>query len=166
MKVVAETARLEFREFSADDALGLFELNSDPEVIRYTGDIAFTDVGAAREFLENYGHYAMHGYGRWTISLKSIGAYVGFCGLRCSSRNGEVDLGFRIMRRHWNQGLGTEAAREALRLGFDKYGLQKVVGRAMAENRSSHRVLEKLGMVRVGKFEESERIWYRYELTA
>lgn len=43
MKVglVPETARLEFRRFSAEEAAGLFQLNGDPEVVRYTGDTAF-----------------------------------------------------------------------------------------------------------------------------
>jgi RimJ/RimL family protein N-acetyltransferase len=164
VKLIAETTRLEFRQFSAEDAPGLFQLNNDPEVNRYTGDVSFNDEGEALEFLLGYGHCALHGYGRWSVYLKGTGEYVGFCGLKYSLEKGEVDLGFRILRRYWNQGLATEAAAEALRMGFELYGLERIVGRAMKDNRASHRVLEKLGMVRAGEFEESGQIWYQYEI--
>lgn len=164
--MVTETTRLEFRQFAAEDAPGFFELNNDPEVIRFTGDVAFNDEGEALEFLLGYRHYALHGYGRWSLYLKSTGEYVGFCGLKHSPDNSEVDLGFRLLRRYWYQGLATEAATEALRMGFESYRLDRIVGRAMEDNHASHRVLEKLGMVRAGQFVESGRIWCRYEIVS
>jgi ribosomal-protein-alanine N-acetyltransferase len=160
-----ETKRLEFRKFSAGDAAGFFQLNNDPEVIRYTGDKAFVDENEALDFLVGYTHYASHGYGRWSVYLKETGEYVGFCGLKYSPEKDEVDLGFRIMREHWGKGLATEAAAEALRLGFEQYGLRKIVGRAMEDNLASHQVLEKVGMVRVREYEEVGRVWVQFQIS-
>lgn len=42
--VLIETERLILRESVVNDAPDLFEMNSDPEVLKYTGDVAFTSV--------------------------------------------------------------------------------------------------------------------------
>lgn len=49
--VILQTPRLLLRELTPADSENLYLLNSDPEVIRYTGDAAFADVEAAKEFL-------------------------------------------------------------------------------------------------------------------
>ena len=162
--LVTQTERLELRKFSRNDATGFFRLNSDPEVVRYTGDAAFRDVTEAQNFLEGYDHYALHGYGRWSVYLKETGEYIGFCGLKYSQEKDEVDLGFRFMRHYWNKGLATEAARESLRIGFEQFGLVKIVGRAMEANLASIRVLEKLGMNRAGRFNENGQVWVLFEI--
>jgi RimJ/RimL family protein N-acetyltransferase len=158
------TERLELRRFSSDDAAGFFRLNEDPEVIRYTGDSAFADENSARKFILNYSHYSHHGYGRWSVYNKLSGQYVGFCGLKYSPEKNEVDLGFRILRKYWGKGFATEAGIESLRLGFQRYGFKKIVGRAMEANLASHRVLEKLKMSRVNRFDEEGQIWIQYEI--
>ena len=61
-KIESETERLELRRFSPEDALGFFTLSEDPEGIRYTGDVAFTDENEAREFTADYSHYSLYGY--------------------------------------------------------------------------------------------------------
>lgn len=46
--------RLYLREFDSElDAKAMYELNSDAEVIRYTGDEPFTTEKEAKQFLEN-----------------------------------------------------------------------------------------------------------------
>jgi len=163
-EIESETERLELRRFSLGDAPGFFSLNEDPEVIRYTGDVAFADENEARNFILDYNHYSLHGYGRWSIFIKETGEYVGFCGLNYSLEKNEVDLGFRIRRAHWGSGIATEAGRESLRLGFERYGLKKIVGQAMNANLASRRVLEKLKMIETSQFEEGGHIWIQYEI--
>jgi RimJ/RimL family protein N-acetyltransferase len=52
MDVVIETDRLLFRRFTEDDAPLLYDLNLDPEVIRYTYD-PLTDVEHARKVIKD-----------------------------------------------------------------------------------------------------------------
>jgi RimJ/RimL family protein N-acetyltransferase len=163
-EIESETGRLELRRFSAGDAPGFFSLNKDPEVIRYTGDVSFADENEARDFILGYNHYSEYGYGRWSVFIKETDEYVGFCGLKYSPEKDEVDLGFRVLRAHWGKGFATEAGRESLRLGFERYGLKKIVGRAMSSNLASHRVLEKLNMVETSQFEENGHAWIQYEI--
>lgn len=166
MTIVAETERLILREFSPSEAAALYALNADPEVIRYTGDRAFVDVAEARQLLATYDAYRERGYGRWSIYRKDSGEYIGFCGLAYRPETDEVDLGFRFYRRCWGSGYATEAGQRSLELGFGRYGLTKIVGRAIDGNSASQHVLTKLGMSPLSSFERDGRTWVQYEITA
>jgi len=150
---VLETPRLLLREFLVEDAINIFELNSDAEVIRFTGDQPFASLGAAKLFLQGYSKYATDGYGRWAVLLKEHSTYLGWCGLNYSAGTDETDLGFRFMRRYWNQGFATEAAEGCLHFGFQQLRLNRIIGRAMTENTASVRVLQKIGMTFESEFD-------------
>lgn len=72
-----ETKRLILRHFEEQDAWDMYLLNSDPMVLRFTGDHPFKSVPEARDFILNYRQYEMNGYGRWTVILKETGEYIG-----------------------------------------------------------------------------------------
>lgn len=144
MSTVLETDRLILREFILEDAPSFFNLNNDPDVIRYTGDKPFSSIEHARQFISEYKEYAAHGYGRWACIEKNSGEWIGFCGLR--KEEDEVDIGFRFHRRYWGKGYATESAQACLDHGFRELQLASIIGRASIENTASIRVLEKLGM--------------------
>ncbi len=160
------TDRLVLRRFCAQDAAPLFELNSDAEVLRYTGDEPFPNVAAAADFIRGYSHYRDHSFGRWAVTGRESGAFMGFCGLRSSAHTGEVDLGFRLFRKYWARGIATEAARATLKAGFEQFKLGEITGRAMRENLPSITVLQKLGMRFRELSEEKELFWLVYAITA
>ena len=54
MNVIIETDRLFLRQFIADDAIELFNLNNDPDVVKYTGDKPFRDLREAQQFVNDY----------------------------------------------------------------------------------------------------------------
>jgi RimJ/RimL family protein N-acetyltransferase len=129
-----------------DDAEGMFELNADPEVLRFTFDDPFASLEAARAFLEDYQHlYDREGFARFAALDASTGTFLGWCGLRRQS-DGEIDLGYRYKRAAWGQGYATEAAQATLRYGFDEAGLRRIIARAHVDNAASIRVLQKVGM--------------------
>ena len=153
MKVIIETERCYLREFSVSDAQHFYDLNADEEVIKYTGDKAFSTIAEAKSFLQNYHQYELYGYGRWAVIEKSNNEFLGWCGLKYSPDLEEVDLGFRFFRKYWNQGFATETAKACVDYGFNQLQLTKIVGRAMERNIGSVKVLEKTGMTFVGKFD-------------
>lgn len=140
------TPRLLMRQLFEKDAGELYLLNSDPEVLRYTGDKPFASVEEARAFIRGYGQYALYRRGRLGMFMKETGAFVGWCGLKYHPENGETELGFRLKREYWNQGYATEAARASLHYGFNVLELSTIMGRVMKGNTASVRVLEKIGM--------------------
>ncbi len=161
-----ETPRLLLREFREDDAEALFRLNSDPEIMRYTGDTPFTDPASARHFLHHYDDYARNGFGRWAVTRRSDGEFMGFCGLRRDPDSGEVDLAFRLFRKFWASGYATEASSACLQAGFEDFGLAEIVGRAMRENLPSISVLQKLGMKYRDMVEDDGEFWLVYAVGA
>ncbi|MCB0636656.1 MAG: GNAT family N-acetyltransferase [Lewinella sp.] len=145
-RLILETPRLVLREFLPTDAPFFYEMNLDPEVIRYTGDRPFTSTAEAEDFIRAYDQYKVNGYGRWSVMEKITGNYLGFCGLKFHPDTHETDLGYRLMRRYWGHGMATEASRACLAYGFKELGLTSIVGRVRQDNSASIRVLEKNGM--------------------
>lgn len=165
MKPILETERLLLRELNPDDAGDFFNLNENPNVIKYTGDKAFQNIDEAREFLENYQDYRLNGYGRWAVMSKENNEFVGWCGLKYNSSTDETDVGFRFFEHYWNKGFATESARACIDYGFKKLKLNTVVGRAMQDNIASVKVLEKLGMkyLRDFDFDGHKGVIYKIE---
>jgi [ribosomal protein S5]-alanine N-acetyltransferase len=115
-------------------------------VVRYTGDAPFSSVEDAFNFLINYDHYNLYGFGRWAVIHKSDSEFAGWCGLKYTPERDEHDIGFRFFKKHWNKGFATESAKACLDYGFRRLGLKTIVGRAMKANTASINVLQKTGM--------------------
>lgn len=152
MNVIIETHRLLLRTFTLEDAPLIYELNLDPEVIRYTLD-PIRDIEHAREVLEKtiLPQYALYNHGRWAVHTKSNKDFIGWCGLKARPERIEIDLGYRFIKTTWGKGYATEAAFACIKYGFEKLNLQRIVGRTMPDNKTSLRVLEKCGMKYIGE---------------
>ena len=151
--IVLETPRLLLREFLLSDAEDMYALNSNWEVIQYTGDTSFESLEAAREFLRNYDPYSKTGMGRWLVIRKSDKACLGWCGLKWHEGDW-IDLGYRFFQEYWNQGYATESSQYCLDYGFNELNLKEIFATVMPENIGSVRVLEKLGFQFIKEIEE------------
>lgn len=147
-KIKLETERLILSEFSNSDEKLIFDLNSDPEVVQYTGDASLSTLNDAQSLLTTVilPQYA-DGIGRWAVNLKSTGEFIGWCGLKFLKELNEIDLGYRIAKKYWGSGYMTEAAKACLVYGFEVKKMEKIVARAVIENKASIRVIEKCGMI-------------------
>lgn len=145
---ILETPRLLLRPFTLDDAQAFYQLVSNAQITRYTGDLPVADVQAARDLMlaRPLRDYAVNGFGRHAVVEKSSGEVVGFSGLKRLT-NGEVEIGYRFLIRCWGLGYATESAREALRWGREELRLPRIIGQVVRDNTASVRVLEKLGLV-------------------
>jgi RimJ/RimL family protein N-acetyltransferase len=142
-----ETRRLCLRMFELADSDALAKINSDPEVMRYTGDGNPVSREQTETRLQGYiEHWQQHGFGLRAAIHKHDHAFVGFCGLQFVAGTQEIEIGFRLAKQYWGQGLATEAARAVIRHGFQVLGLERIIGLAHPENLASQRVLEKSGL--------------------
>lgn len=146
MKKIIETERLFLRELMIEDAENFYELNLNPNVIRYTGNLPFAYVEEAKHFLQHYKDYNENGYGRWAVINKSDNEFLGWCGLKYDPTTNETDIGFRFFEKYWNKGFATESAEACVHYGFERLKLKKIIGRAMFANKASIKVLEKIGL--------------------
>jgi [ribosomal protein S5]-alanine N-acetyltransferase len=159
-----ETARTLLRRLTVDDAEDFYTLNLDKEVLKYTGDQPFENMEAAKDFLIHYDQYEKYGVGRLAVIEKSSSKFIGWCGLKYNPQINEYDIGFRFFRAYWNKGFATETAKKCLEVGFNQWGIERIVGRAMKENMASIKVLEKLAMTYKGNFDFNGHEGVIYEL--
>lgn len=163
MAVKLETDRLILREMDVEDAADLYEMDADPEVYKYTGDIVPESVAHTTERISKYPDYKKYGYGRWTTVLKETGEIIGWCGLKYLDDINETDLGYRWKPKHWGNGYATEASLACLEFGFKELELEQVVAQAYKENVASIKVMEKIGMTYWKQLntEENPGLFYR-----
>lgn len=146
MAIALSSERLYLKEMNISDAQNLFLLNSTTEVIQYTGDVMFTSIEDAEYLIRNYTQYKTHKMGRLSLFDKANGDYIGWCGLKYLEETGQVDIGYRLLKKHWGKGYATEAAIVCLDYGFNILNLEEIIGTAMLENTASINVFKKLGM--------------------
>jgi len=155
MNIILETQRLYLREFINSDGFHFYELNNDPEVIKYTGNKAFQSLDEANNFIKNYSDYRQNGFGRWAVCLKETDEFLGWCGLKQEKQ--VIDLGFRFYKKYWNNGFATEAAKACINYGFLKLKLPEIIGRAYVKNTASIRVLKKCNLKFEKRFEYDKK---------
>jgi RimJ/RimL family protein N-acetyltransferase len=66
-----------------------------------------------------------------------------------------ADLGYRLLRRHWDKGLASEGAGELVRYGFEDVGLDRIIAQTIAVNARSRAVMERIGLTFVRTFPSS-----------
>lgn len=145
-RIYIETDRTIMRNLSIEDSINFYDLNLDEDVLKYTGDKPFNNIEEAKGFLKNYDQYEKFGVGRLAVIDKETNKFIGWCGLKYSEDKDEFDIGFRFYKKYWNKGLATETALKNIEYGFNKLGLEKIVGRAIKKNIASVKVLEKIGL--------------------
>ncbi len=143
-----ETPRLYLREFTIEDAQLLIDLNSNPNVIRYTGDGPVKDLDEAKRILNDiiFPQYK-NKMGRWAVHLKSNDEFIGWCGLKFIADDNEIDLGYRFFENHWGKGYASESAKAVLDYGVNTLKLKNIIARAAKDNPASIAVIQKLGFV-------------------
>jgi RimJ/RimL family protein N-acetyltransferase len=142
-----ETERLCLLCWRAGDWRQLQPIAQDSEVMRYISNgQPWTDEqirGLVHRQIEGF---AQRGFCLWRLWHKASGQMVGFCGLQPLAGTHEIEIGWWLARGWWTQGLATEAGRAAMRDGFSRVGLERIVAVAQPQNRASIHVMEKLGM--------------------
>jgi RimJ/RimL family protein N-acetyltransferase len=169
VRVFLETDRLTLRRFTEADERNLFELNSDPEVMRFLngGKPTPRDEVRARIIPTFLGYYERsEGFGFWAAVEIATGQFLGWFHFRQPlgdadtpagwDEDGVAELGYRLRRSAWGQGYATEGSRALIDKGFTEFGVRRVVAETLAANWGSRRVLEKSGLIQVGTFAGAE----------
>lgn len=124
-----ETKRLLLRQWRVADRRPSAALNADPVVAEYfLAPLTREQSDAMADRCERF--LAEHGWGEWATELKATGEFIGCVGLNIPREalplSPCVEISWRLAQMHWHQGLATEAARGALRIGFEVPELPEV----------------------------------------
>ena len=165
------TRRLTLRPVHENDVLSVHLYASDRETTKYMlwGPNTYSDtIKYIENTIELDKTYPKSVY-RYAITLKPTGDLIGMIDLTLRS-NHVGEFGYILNKSYWGQGYATEAAQIVLKLAFNDLGLDKLIATCDVQNRGSYRVMEKLGMHRVGKYArynpkyDLEMEGYLYEL--
>lgn len=91
-------------------------------------------------------YFESRGLGLFAMVLKGRDEVIGFSGFWRFEGRLDFELAYGLAPALWGKGLATEAARAAIRYGFEKLGLKRIAASADTPNSASLRVMRKAGM--------------------
>lgn len=152
---VKNSTRLSYRPITADDAELLYQLDQDPEVMRYINNGKTTSMQEILDVyiprLEQYRNLEK-GWGLWKVSVIESGEFIGWILVRPmeffsdSPQYSNIELGWRFFRSSWGKGYATEAA-EAVKQSLQSLGyVRHFSAIAFEDNLASIKIMKKLGM--------------------
>lgn len=154
MNVVLSTERLIIREASMDDAAFILKLVNDKGWLTYIGDRNIKSIEAAENYIQNslQAAYTKNGFGLFLVALKSTQECIGMCGLVNRPNLDDIDIGFAFLEEHCKKGYGYESAKATLEYAFKTLNLKKVLGITLTTNIPSQKLLKKIGMAFIKKY--------------
>lgn len=166
--MVLETERLRIVPLSSEQfrllLCGMDRLETEMNLV-LSGECMDADTRQAMEMLykESLSHPDnYYWYTNWQIILKSENKAIGSaCFMKEPDTEGQVEIGYGMNNAYRNNGYMTEAVMSMCRWAFCQQGVKAVIAETDANNYSSHRVLEKSGMLKHISTENS--IWWRIE---
>ncbi|MFG0673312.1 GNAT family N-acetyltransferase [Delftia sp. WSY_7] len=145
------TPRLILRQWQAGDRQPFAALNADPQVMEHFPALLSSEQSDAmadriQALIEE------RGWGFWAAEHLASGEFMGFIGLHTPAASLPfspcVEIGWRLARPFWGQGLASEGARAALEHGFGALHLESIVSFTALSNMRSQAVMQRLGMER------------------
>lgn len=152
---VNPSERLCYSLMTANDATFLFQLDQDPEVMRYINGGKLTSMQSIEEFyIPRMQHFTneKQGWGLWKVLLKDSKEFIGWVLVRPMAfftDKAEIDnleLGWRFMQKTWGKGYATEAALTIKTALITHGNISKLTAIAFDDNIGSVNVMKKIGM--------------------
>jgi RimJ/RimL family protein N-acetyltransferase len=151
-----DAPRVRLRWLDAGDVDALFDVFSDPDMMRYWSTPAMKDRDEAAALLtrihDQFG--TKFGY-QWGVERKEDGRLMGTCTLfHVDVRNMRAELGYCLGSAYWKLGYMLEALTALIDYSFATLRLRRLEADVDPRNENSMRILEKLGFQREGLLRE------------
>jgi RimJ/RimL family protein N-acetyltransferase len=156
LPAVLTTTRLKLRPFMSGDAVSLFRIFSDAEVVRFWSVSAWTDIAQAEKMIdEAIAAYREGGLSRYAITLADADELIGICNLRgFFEQNRRCELGYALGSAYWGHGYAFEALEALLGHAFSALDMNRIEADIDPRNDASARLLKKLGFRQEGYMPE------------
>ncbi|MGR3810259.1 GNAT family N-acetyltransferase [Jiulongibacter sp. NS-SX5] len=153
---IFQSERLGFREWQDADLEPMYKICADEEVMRY-----FPSSYSKEETLKMMERFRLgfsqNGFTFYAVELLETKKLIGFIGLSKThlfeKESPLVEIGWRLNKDYWNMGLATEGAKKCLEFAKDVLKLKQVYSLTAEVNKPSLRVMEKIGMNFLKKFD-------------
>jgi RimJ/RimL family protein N-acetyltransferase len=118
---------------------------ADERTVRFTGGQVMDRASAWRNMASLIGHWAIRGYGSFSVEHRATGEWVGRVGPWFPEGWPAPEIGWTIAPEHWGKGYATEAGRAAIDYAFATLEWQRVIHVILVGNERSVAVAKKLG---------------------
>ncbi|MBB4688954.1 GNAT family N-acetyltransferase [Amycolatopsis jiangsuensis] len=140
-----DTERLRLTPIGPQSADELYDLHTDPGIVRWYGQWTRADAQARAT---DIGHgWNTDGAGKWLAHHRETGELIGRGGLSYQDVEGarSLEIGWALREIHWGDGYATEIGRAGLAYAFETLGAPEVVSFTETHNVRSRAVMERLG---------------------
>lgn len=150
--IILTTERLEIVDLSLDDAQLYFDILNSPGWINNIGDRGIKTLIDAENYVRK--NIALNnddsGQCVYKMVLSNTGEEIGVCSLLKRPELRHYDIGFAIFSRFENNGYTTEGSQALLDYAMKELNIFPVIGITTKENIASQRVLQKIGLKKIG----------------
>lgn len=159
---ILETERLVLRPLEIADAETVFaNWTNDEEVAKFMRWSKHENVEITKAWIQSEVDFLEHdGIYNFGFVLKETGELIGSGGLVFIEDKGMYELGYNLMKKYWNKGLATEAAKRILEFGIQELGQTRFFCCHAKDNPASGRVMEKVGF----KY-QNDAVYYSWDKT-
>ena len=153
---VIKTSRLVLRWTSEDDIDSIYEIFSDPQVMRYWSVTPLANREAAADMQREIAEGNLKDSAwKWGLALSDSNKLIGTCTLfNLNLSNGRAEIGYAMGRSYWGNGYMNEALKALVKHAFDVVQLRRLEADVDPRNTASIRTLERLGFQREGYLRE------------
>lgn len=149
------TARLGLRPWHKSDFEPYADMNQDAEVMKYFPSLF--DLEQTRQSMQRQiDQQQASGFCFWATDRLDTQALIGFIGISRprfkTSFSPCIEIGWRLMKEHWGQGLATEGAMACVSYARDELQIPELFSFTPLSNKPSERVMQKIGMQLLGTF--------------
>ena len=148
MLVGEESARLRFRMLLPNDFDTWIELFKEEGVGEFLGMVSIPTPEEQCQKWFTLNRYE-NGLGGMNVLMdKNTGEFIGQCGLLVQEVDNitELEIGYSILPKFWNQGYATEAARKCKEFAFQHDFADSIISIIHVDNIQSEKVAQKNGM--------------------
>lgn len=151
-----ETARLILRPLSISDGDRIRKLASNNLIYKTTLNVPKKyNKGMAEKWIATHLTQYLNEEGVvFGIVHKKENVLIGVIGLGITKAHSRAEIGYWIGVNYWGQKFCTEAAKEIVKYGFEELKLHKITGNHFETNPASGKVMQNIGMKKVGTFED------------
>lgn len=142
-----KTKRFTLKQLSLADSQLMYEICKDPDVMKYIRPVDTNILQSEKKVKEIFEYQKTNpNFGLW-FAFDEKKECVGFVILLHIEfdKNNPVEIGYRIHKKYWGQGIATELAIAAKEHAVT-LGLKSVCGITIEPNLNSQNVLKKIGM--------------------
>ncbi|RDI43427.1 GNAT family N-acetyltransferase [Aquicella lusitana] len=162
MTIFLETKRLIIRAPSLSDYNNWLVVHAESDEMQYPNEVV--EAWLNHHILE----FQQNGFSMGSVFLKDNNEFIGRAGLFYYSgaiaEKADIEIGYIIHKKYWNQGYATELAKALIEWGFKNLSVSKIIALTRLDNKKSQHVLEKAGMQFVKKIQSEGEDFLLFEI--